>query len=153
MSSFRPNNNCRWTNKTYPRTKTFTSKDCDCWGLENIRTLRYRRDADWSERITALVNKELNHLNIDVAALSVIRLLDEDNIKEARSNYSFIWKEKIAKDPCTRGIGLTIRSKLVDEHNLVSRTSNGHLMTGRISLVQNRHLTLFSAYAPTLTSE
>ena len=122
-------------------------------GAWNIRTLLDKSNTERPERRTALVCKELDRFNIDVAALSETRLPDEGNIEEAGPNYTIFWKGKSAEEPRIHGVGFAIRSKLVDQHNLVPTAISERMMTVRIPLVQNRFLTLISVYAPTLTSE
>ncbi|KAK3874527.1 hypothetical protein Pcinc_020545 [Petrolisthes cinctipes] len=109
-------------------------------------------DTNCPERRTALVCKELARFNIDVAALSETRLPEEGNIRETGTGYTIFWKGKAPEEPRIHGVGFAIRSQLVQQHNLASTAINERLMTVRIPLIQDRHLTLISVYAPTLTS-
>lgn len=117
-------------------------------GAWNIRTLQDVADTNRPERRTALVCKELTRFNIDVAALSETRLPEEGNI----TGYTIFWKGKAPEEPRIHGVGFAIRSQLVQQHNLAPTAINERLMTVRIPLTQDRHLTLISVYAPTLTS-
>ena len=53
-----------------------------CW---NVRTLLDLKSSMHPERRTALVTKELQRLNIDIAALSETRLSEQDQITEESS--------------------------------------------------------------------
>ncbi|XP_076061565.1 uncharacterized protein LOC143037317 [Oratosquilla oratoria] len=104
------------------------------------------------ERRTALVCKELARFNIDVAALSETRLPEEGNIREAGTGYTIFWKGKAPEEPRIHGVGFAIRSQLVQQHNLAPKAISERLMTVRIPITRDRHITLISVYAPTLTS-
>ena len=104
------------------------------------------------ERRTALVCKELARFDIDVAALSETRLPGEGNIREAGTGYTIFWKGKAPEEPRIHGVGFAIRSQLVQRHNLAPKAISERLMTVRMPITRNRHLTLISVYAPTLTS-
>lgn len=104
------------------------------------------------ERRTALVCKELARFNVDVAALSETRLPEEGNIREAGTGYTIFWKGKAPEEPRIHGVGFAIRSQLVQQHNLAPKAISERLMTVRIPITRDRHLTLISVYAPTMTS-
>jgi len=118
-----------------------------------VRTLQDTRNSERPERRAALVCKELACFNIDVAALSEIRLAEDGIIREVGSNYTIFWKGKGTEDLRIHGVGFAIRSQLVDHHNLVPTVINEQIMTVRIPLIQKSFLTLVSVFAPTFTSE
>lgn len=122
-------------------------------GAWNVRTLIDHNDTDRPHRRTALVSRELDRFNIDIAALSETRLAGEGSLTEAGANYTFFWKGKDAEDRRIHGIGFAIKSSLVNHYNLAPTAINERLMTLRVPLPDNNHLTLISVSAPTLDSE
>jgi hypothetical protein len=56
----------------------------------NVRTLLVTTQSKHPERRTAIIDRELDKLDIDIAALSETRLVGEGSLKE--ENYSFFWK-------------------------------------------------------------
>ncbi|XP_076044843.1 uncharacterized protein LOC143027437 [Oratosquilla oratoria] len=104
------------------------------------------------ERRTALVCKELARFNIDVVALIETRLPKEGNIREAGMGYTIFWKGKAPEEPRIHGVGFANRSQLVQQHNLAPKAISERLMTVRIPITRDRHITLISVYAQTLTS-
>ncbi|XP_068240268.1 craniofacial development protein 2-like [Palaemon carinicauda] len=118
----------------------------------NIRTLQEVTNTNRLERRTALVCKELARFNIDVVALSETRLPEEGNIRESGKGYTIFWKGKALEEPRIHGVGFTLHSQLVHQHNLAPKAISERLMTVRIPITLNSHLTLISVYAPTMTS-
>ncbi len=65
----------------------------------NVRTLLDRHGtSDRPPRSTALIAAELSHYNIDIAALSETRLLDEGSLTEEGMGYTFFWKGSISME-------------------------------------------------------
>ena len=80
----------------------------------NVRTLLDLKDADRPQRQTALVARELDRYNIDIAALQETRLEGQGTLQE--NNHTFFW---IGKEPGIRrevGVGFTIANSLVKQH-------------------------------------
>jgi len=46
------------------------------------------------ERRTALVAKELNRYNVDIAALAETRLSDENHLVEVGAGFTFFWRQE-----------------------------------------------------------
>ena len=61
-----------------------------------------------SERRTALIDKELFRLTVDIAALSEMRVLEEGSFSE--SHYTFYWKGRSANSNKIHGVGFAIRN-------------------------------------------
>ena len=99
-------------------------------------------------RKTAIIDRELNKLNIDVAALQETRLPDNGSIKEI--NYTFFWQGKDHTKPRLHGVGFAVKNTLLP---LIEPPQEG---TERLLCInfsaQNRKVHIISAYAPTLTS-
>ena len=116
----------------------------------NVRTLLDTKRA--CARPSAIVARELERHNIDIAALSETRVLGETSFAEnyVGGGYTFFLKGKPEGEKCYHGVGFAIRSKLVPSlQNKHPKGINERLMT--MSLPLNFcTLTIISAYAPTL---
>ncbi|KAJ4942915.1 hypothetical protein JOQ06_005427, partial [Pogonophryne albipinna] len=111
------------------------------------------RSSDRPHRRTALVAAELSRYNIDIAALSETRILDEGSLTEEGMGYTFFWKGYPSGGQHLHGVGLAIKNTLLPRLAETPVGISERLMTLRIPLVKNRFATLLSAYAPTLPSE
>ena len=113
-------------------------------------------DSDSSDRParrTALIAAELHRYNIDIAALSETRFADEGSLTEVGGGYTFFWKGLPADSPRIHGVGLAIRTSLLQQLPETPVAIDERLMTLRIPLAKGRYMTLLSVYAPTLTSD
>ena len=122
------------------------------FGVWNVRTLTDRESASRPERRTALLARELARYRIDIAALSETRLADEGSIEERKGGYTFFWKGKPENEDRIHGVGLAIRSSLLRQLPDLPTCVNERLIKLRFPLHPSRHVTVISAYAPTLTS-
>ena len=111
----------------------------------NVRTLLDMKDAERPQRQTALVARELDRYNIDIAALQETRLEGQGSLQE--NNYTFFW---IGKEPGIRreaGVGFAT----------TTYATNWYIRTSHHSQNINRenplcpYGTIISAYAPTMT--
>lgn len=120
----------------------------------NVRTLldSYGR-TERPHRRTALIAAELRRYNIDIAALSETRLLDEGSLIEEGSGYTFFWKGYPLGGQHLHGVGLAIKNTLLPRLTETPVGISERLMTLRIPLAKNRFATLLSVYAPTLPSD
>lgn len=100
-----------------------------------------------------MVAAELSRYNIDIAALSETRLLDDGSLTEEGMGYTFFWKGYPPGGQHLHGVGLAIKNTLLPRLTETPVGISERLMTLRIPLVKNRFTTLLSAYAPTLPSE
>ena len=132
-------------NKRYPKERI--SLSICCW---NVRTLLDREASSQPERRTALVTRELQRLNIDVAALSETHLSDEDQLTAVNSGFTIIWVGKPKCEKREGEVGFAIRSTLIDQ--LECPTSiNDRIMKLRVPLSCGSHMSiLFVYYDPTL---
>ncbi|XP_076066157.1 uncharacterized protein LOC143039796 [Oratosquilla oratoria] len=62
--------------------------------------------------------------------------------------YTVFWEGKVPEEPHIHSVGFAIRSQLVQQHNFAPTAINERLMTDRIPLTQDKHLTPISVYAP-----
>ena len=104
-------------------------------------------------RRTALIALELERYGIDIAALSETRLSGEGSLTEDGGGYTFYWRGHPEGQPRQHGVGLAIRSELMEKIVEAPNFINERLMTLRIPLVKGEYATVLSCYAPTLTSE
>ncbi|XP_076032947.1 uncharacterized protein LOC143020415 [Oratosquilla oratoria] len=105
------------------------------------------------ERRSAIVARELSKQSIDIAALRETRLADEGQLRETGGGCTFYWKGKPATEPRIYGVGFAIKNHII---NLLSEYPvgiNERLMQLRLKLANNQHVTVLSAYAPTLDAE
>jgi len=116
----------------------------------NVRTLLDTKNCKRPERMTAIVGHELSRYNIDIAALSETRLADTGDLTEAGSGYTFYWSGKGKNEPREAGVGFAIRTALISKLKTLPKGVSDRLMTLRIPLTDNTHLTIISAYAPTI---
>ena len=100
-----------------------------------------------------MIASEQSRYNIDIAALSDSRLADAGLLNEMANGYTFFWKELPANARRIHGLGLTIRTELVQTPPESPVAISERLMTLRIPLAKHRHATFISAYAPTLPSD
>lgn len=120
----------------------------------NIRTLLDSHGSpERPQRRTALVAAELSRYNIDIAALSETRLLEEGSLTEEGMGYTFYWKGYPAGGQHLHGVGLAIKNTLLPKLTETPVGISERLMTLRIPLIKNRFATLLSVYAPTLPSD
>lgn len=110
-----------------------------------------RKNCDRPERRTALIGHELQRYNIDIAALSETRLAGTGEITEVGAGYTFFWSGKAPDEPREAGVGLAIRTSLIKNLESLPRGISDRLMVMRLPLKGKTHVTLISAYAPTMT--
>ena len=99
-------------------------------------------------RKTAVINKELARLNIDVACPQETRLPDSGSLRE--TDYTFFWKGLSQDEPRQHGVGFAVRNSLLAS---VETPTGG---SSRLLVLQMKtsmgDINILSAYAPTLTS-
>ena len=116
----------------------------------NVRTLLDSKRH--CARPSAIVARELDRYNIDIAALSETRVLGDTTFAENfdSGGYTFFLKGKPEGESCYHGVGFAIRSKLLPSlQNKLPEGKNERLMIMNLPL-NFCTLTIISAYAPTL---
>jgi exonuclease III len=100
------------------------------------------------ERRSALVDKELHCHNINIAALQETRLQGQGQLKE--EHYTFFW---VGKNEGRRvaGVAFAGENRIAGKLLALPVPHSERLMTLRIPIENNRHLTLINVYAPTMT--
>ena len=116
-----------------------------CTGLDNT-------DLDKTKdlRKTAIIDRELKRLNVDVAALQETRLADTGSVSEA--NFTFFWQGLRPEDRRLYGVvGFAVNNKLLKKISTPQGISE-RIMTMQLT-TKSGTIHLISAYAPTLAAE
>ena len=121
-------------------------------GAWNVRTLMDSAWSDRPQRRTALVGRELARYGIEIAALSETSYAEIGEIKEVGAGYTFFWSGRKSEERREAGVGFAIKSDLVRKLTGLPNGINDRLMTLRLPLSGNKHATIVSAYAPTMTN-
>ena len=103
-----------------------------------------------TQQRTALVGRELDRYKIQIAALSETRLEEEGFLKKVGSGYTFFWSKKEERHEAW--VGFAIKPHLVSKHSGLPKGINDCLTMLRLPLSGKRHVTIVSAYAPTMTN-
>ena len=100
-------------------------------------------------RKTAVIDKELHRLNMDIVGLQETRLADSGSVRE--EHFTFFWHGKPAGEPREHGVGFAVRNSLMSS---IVQPSEGTERILALKLNTPAGLAnLISAYAPTLTSQ
>ena len=99
-------------------------------------------------RKTAVIDRELARLNIDIACLQETRLADSGSIRE--TNYTFFWQGLSQDEPRQHGVGFAVRNSL---SAAIEPPTEGteRILALRLSTTAG-FVNLLSIYAPTLCS-
>ena len=100
-----------------------------------------------------MVAQTLASYDVDVAALSETRLAGEGSLKEVGQGYTFFWKGVPEGQPRVHGVGLAIRDSIARSLTELPVGHSERLMSVRLPLARSRHMTIISAYAPTLMAD
>ena len=73
------------------------------------------KDSGRPERRSALIAHELLRLNIDIAALSEVRLPEEGSLKEHGAGYTLFWSGKPASERRLSGVGFMLRDAIASK--------------------------------------
>lgn len=99
-------------------------------------------------RKTAVINRELERLNIDIAALQETRLPSNGSLRE--KDYTFFWQGKDPEEHRVHGVGFAVRNSLISS---IDPPSDGTARILSLRLTTNSGpVNIISAYAPTLCS-
>ena len=97
-----------------------------------------------------LVTRELGRYGIDIASLSETRFLDKGQIVEEKAGYTIFWSGR-AKGRKS-GVAFAVKKEIVSKLESLPQYVNDRIMTMRLPLQDNTHLTLISIYAPTMSN-
>ena len=109
--------------------------------------------SDRPQRRTALVGRELGSNGIKIAVLSETRCAEVGEIKEfCELGYTFFWSGRKSEERREAGVAYAIKSELVGKLSGLPKGISYRLMTLRFPLSCNKHATIISANAPTMTN-
>ncbi|XP_076030147.1 uncharacterized protein LOC143018559 [Oratosquilla oratoria] len=99
-------------------------------------------------RKTAIINRELERLNIDIAALQETRLPSSGSLRE--QDYTFFWQGREPEELHMHGVGFAVRNSLLSS---VEPPSKGtpRILSLRLSTTSGP-VNVLSIYAPILSS-
>ena len=99
-------------------------------------------------RKTAVIDSELERLNIDLAALQETRLPGNGSLKE--KSYTFFWQGTDPEERREYGVGFAIKNSLL--HSVEHQTNGTERLLHLRLHTDAGTMNIISAYAPTLTS-
>ena len=86
------------------------------------------------QRRSALVAHELSRLNIDIAALSEIRLPDTGSLKEQGTGYTLYWSGKPRGERRLSGVGFMIKNTIVSKLENLPSAHSDRIISMRLPL-------------------
>ncbi|XP_051627116.1 uncharacterized protein LOC127462510 [Manacus candei] len=107
-------------------------------------------DSRRPEHQSALIAHELARLNIDIAALSEVRLHEEGSLREQGAGYTLFWSGKPRTEKHVSGVGFMIKNSFLPKLENLPRGHSDRIISLRLPLHNKQHLVVFSIYAPTL---
>ena len=118
-----------------------------------MRTMLDLADSSRPERRSALVAHELSRIDVDIAALSKVRFPEEGCLKEKGAGYTIYWSGKPSTEKRLSGVGFTVRNSIVSKLETLPSRHSDRIVSMRLPLNIEQHLTLFSVYSLTLQAE
>ena len=113
--------------------------------LDNSRT-------DRPEGRTALVAREIARYKVQIASLSETRFSCTGQLVEEKAGYTFFWSGRPDEERREAGVAFAIKTNMVKNLSSPPREVSDRLISVRLSLRDKRHVTIISAYAPTMTN-
>ena len=96
-----------------------------------------------------MVAHELERCGVDIAALQETRLEGNGNIRE--KSHTIFWSGVEPGERRTGGVALAISNKLIKSLTSMPTVTCDRIISVRIPLEGNRHATVISVYAPTMS--
>lgn len=110
-------------------------------------------DSTRPERRSALIAHELAQLDVDIATLSEIRLLEEGSLREHGAGYTLYWSGKQATKRRRSGVGFMIRDSIATKLASLRTGHSDRIISMRLPLRDQQHATLLIVYATTLQAD
>ena len=142
-STTAPGYNKRKMSKKRPALKV------GCWNVWTIMASLSQDLQDISNaRKTAVINNELNRLNVDIATLQETQVANEGTLKER--DYTFFWQGKSSNEPREHRVGFAVKNSLL---SMVEPGSSSSEQLLNLCLNTTKGpVTLVSVYAPMLSA-
>ncbi|KAL0153663.1 hypothetical protein M9458_051028 [Cirrhinus mrigala] len=131
-------------------TVTTTGLNVACW---NIRTMLDTAGSGRPEQRSALIAHELRRLNIDIAALSEVRLPDEGSLQELGVGYILYWSGRPASERKLSGVAFMVKTSIASKMENLPTGHSDRIISMRLPLRRQQHVTFLSVYSPTLLAE
>ncbi|KAK6963883.1 craniofacial development protein 2 [Biomphalaria glabrata] len=80
-----------------------------CW---NVRTLQDSNKSECPQRKSALVALELARLDVDIAALSEVRLASQGSLIERGAEYTLYWSRRCTEEHRQSGVAFMVKQSL-----------------------------------------
>ena len=84
-------------------------------------------------RKTAVIDRELTRLNIDIAALQKTRLADNGSIREA--DYTMYWQRNPRDQPRQNGVGFAVKNTLISSTKPPTAGTDRSTSSGPVSIL------------------
>ena len=121
-----------------------------CW---NVRTLLDNNTSNRPQRRSALLAHELRRLDVDIAALSEVRLLEQGSLIEHSAGYTLYWSGRPAGSRRIHGVGLMLKNTIASNLPSLPIGHSERIMSLRLPLLKEEYATIVSVYAPTLDAD
>ncbi|RXN24107.1 craniofacial development 2 [Labeo rohita] len=105
------------------------------------------------ERRSALIAHKPRRLNIDIAALSEVRLPDEGSLQELGAGYTLYWSGRPASERKLSGVGFMIKTSIASKMENLPTGHSDCFISMRLPLRRQQHVPSLSVYSPTLLAE
>ena len=107
----------------------------------------YKASRSHHERRSALIAHGLSRLDVDIAALSEVRLAVKGSLRDTGAGFSNFWLGKQSTDS-RLGVGCIVRNPTTSKLEISPTCHSNRIISMRLPVESNQHLTLFSVYAP-----
>lgn len=132
------------------RKNNYRKTPCLRFATWNVRTMcpGFSTDIQQVEdvRKTAIIDKELSRLKVDIACLQETRLADSGTLRE--DSYTFFWQGKPLEEPRQHGVGFAVKNTLISSIETPTAGTE-RILSLRLSTSLGP-ATIVSVYAPTL---
>uniref|UniRef100_A0A8D8R0B9 Craniofacial development protein 2 n=1 Tax=Cacopsylla melanoneura TaxID=428564 RepID=A0A8D8R0B9_9HEMI len=122
------------------------------WNIRTLQDSKSQNKSNITPRRTAIIARELNRYNVDIAALQETHLKENGQIEEVGEGYTFIWSGCKPEEDNYYGVAICVKTRLIRNGTISHQTCiNDRIMSIRIN-GKRSSTTLICCYAPTLPS-
>ena len=108
---------------------------------------------DRPQRRSALVTRELARLDTDIAALSEVRFVEQDSLREDGAGYTLFWSWENKDESRLSCVGFMIKTSIAKKLQNLAVCHYDRIMSPRLPIQDNKFATVLNVYAPTLQAE